>query len=142
MISAMYARLLADAILLLHFAFILFAVFGAFPALRWPRLLWAHIPAVLWSAWVHLAHRICPLTPLENELRYMAGETRNAGLVFGEPRLLVDVDDAGEVNLKTGISMPQFFARAGRYFVGYNINKEHLLLDEIPAAILDEMTPD
>lgn len=75
----MHARLLADAILLLHFAFILFAVFGAFPALRWPRLLWAHVPAVLWSAWVHLAHRICPLTPLENEFRYLAGESGYSG---------------------------------------------------------------
>lgn len=71
----------------------------------------------------------------------MAPGGPNAGLVFGPPRLLVEVDDTGEVNLKTGISMPQFIERAGRYFVMYNINKEHLLLDEIPAAVLDEMTP-
>lgn len=74
--------------------------------------------------------------------RAIEGEERNGGLVFGEPRVLVDVDDSGEVNLKTGISMPQFFARDGRFFVAYNINKEHILLDEIPASVLDEMTPD
>ena len=68
-------------------------------------------------------------------------EERNAGLVFGEPRILVEVDDSGETNLKTGISMPQFIERDGRYFVMYNINKEHLLLDEIPATTLDRMTP-
>jgi len=73
--------------------------------------------------------------------RQIPGESRNAGLVFGQPRILVDVDDTGEINLKTGISMPQFFERDGRYFVMYNINKEHLLLDEIPAATLAEMTP-
>jgi len=74
--------------------------------------------------------------------RAIEGEERNGGLVFGEPRVLVDVDDSGEVNLKTGISMPQFFARDGRFFVAYNINKEHILLDEIPAGVLDEMTPE
>jgi hypothetical protein len=73
--------------------------------------------------------------------RGVPGQERNGGLVFGEPRLLVEVDDGGEVNLKTGISMPQFIARDGRYFVAYNINKEQILLDEIPAGVLDTMTP-
>ncbi len=69
------------------------------------------------------------------------GETRNAGLMFGKPRVLAEVDDRGEVNLKTGISMPQFVERDGRFFVCYNINKEHIVLDEIPARVLDAMTP-
>ena len=73
--------------------------------------------------------------------RESPGESRNAGIEFGEPRMLCEVDDGGEVNLKTGISMPQFFEREGRYFVCYNINKEHILLDKIPAALIDEMTP-
>ena len=73
--------------------------------------------------------------------REIPGERDNAGLVFGRPRILADVDDSGEANLKTGISMPQFFERDGRFFVCYNINKEHILLDEIAAAVLDEMTP-
>lgn len=73
--------------------------------------------------------------------RQLSADSRNAGLLFGAPRLLADVDDTGETNLKTGISMPQFFERAGRCFVMYNINKEHLLLDEIPAAVLDACTP-
>lgn len=69
------------------------------------------------------------------------GETRNAGVRFGEPIILAEVDDSGETNLKTGISMPQFLERDGRYFVCYNISKEHLLLDEIPAEVLDKLTP-
>jgi len=73
--------------------------------------------------------------------REAPGETRNGGLVFGEPRILCEVDDTGETNLKTGISMPQYFEREGRHFVLYNINKEHLLLDEIPADVIDAMTP-
>jgi hypothetical protein len=74
--------------------------------------------------------------------RQIPGEKENAGLVFGKPRILAEVDDSENTNLKTGISMPQFFERDGRYFVMYNINKEHILLDEIPAAIMNEMTPE
>jgi len=73
--------------------------------------------------------------------REIPGETDNAGLVFGKPRILAEVDDSGEANLKTGISMPHFFERKGRFFVCYNINKEHILLDEIPTSVIDEMTP-
>ena len=72
--------------------------------------------------------------------REVPGETRNAGLAFGTPRILAEVDDSGETNLKTGISMPQFLERDGRHFVCYNVNKEHILLDEVPAAWLDELT--
>jgi hypothetical protein len=73
--------------------------------------------------------------------REVPGEERNGGLVFGEPMVLAEVDDSGETNLKTGISMPQFFEREGRYFVCYNINKLDILLDEVPAGILDALTP-
>lgn len=73
--------------------------------------------------------------------RELARSRSNAGLVFGKPRVLAAVNDRGESNLKTGISMPQFFERDGRYFVCYNINKEHILLDEIPARVLDRLTP-
>jgi len=73
--------------------------------------------------------------------RQVPGETRNGGLLFGPPRLLAEVDDTIDPNLKTGLSMPQYFADGDRHFICYNANKEFLLLDEIPAAVLDEMTP-
>lgn len=73
--------------------------------------------------------------------RELPGERRNGGLHFGEPLLVAEVDDTGEANLKTGISMPQCFEREGRTFVMYNINKEHLLLDEIPSAVLARHEP-
>jgi hypothetical protein len=73
--------------------------------------------------------------------RAIPGEERNAGLVFGEPMVLAEVDDSDATNLKTGISMPQFFERDGRYFVMYNINKEHIFLDELPAGVMDRLTP-
>lgn len=63
------SRSLADLALALHFAFVLFVVFGGLAVLRRPRWAWAHVPAVLWGAWIEMAGWICPLTPLENWLR-------------------------------------------------------------------------
>ena len=69
----MVDRILADALLVLHLGFILFAVAGSFLALRWPLLVWIHIPAAFWAALIALLGGICPLTELENELRRGAG---------------------------------------------------------------------
>lgn len=71
--------LLANLVLLLHFAFILFVIFGALLVLRWPRLLWLHGPAVVWAAVVIAMGWICPLTPLENWLLGLAGEAGYQG---------------------------------------------------------------
>ncbi|HSQ70226.1 MAG TPA: DUF2784 domain-containing protein [Steroidobacteraceae bacterium] len=70
----MLPRALADLVLLLHAAFVLFAVLGGFAVLRWPRLAWLHLPAAAWGAVIELAGWICPLTPLENRLRRLAGD--------------------------------------------------------------------
>ncbi|MEO4047484.1 DUF2784 domain-containing protein [Pseudomonas sp. CAU 1711] len=75
----MSLRLAADAVVVLHLAFILFVLFGALVVLRWPRLALLHVPAVAWGAAVELLHLYCPLTPLENELRRAAGEAGYAG---------------------------------------------------------------
>jgi len=75
----MTARLLADAVLLLHGLFILFAVLGGLGVWRWPRLAWLHLPAAAWAGWVVSAGWICPLTPLENSLRRRAGEAGYSG---------------------------------------------------------------
>lgn len=72
-------RLLADVVLLLHAAFIAFVVLGGFAVPRWPRLAWLHVPAVAWGAGIAFLGTVCPLTPLENELRGLAGEQGYAG---------------------------------------------------------------
>jgi hypothetical protein len=68
------SRILADAVLLLHFAFIAFAVLGGLLVWRWPRLAWLHLPAAAWAAGIAFLGGICPLTPLENRLREAGGE--------------------------------------------------------------------
>jgi Protein of Unknown function (DUF2784) len=66
-------RWLADLLVGLHLAFILFVSLGGLLVLRRPRLGFLHLPALLWGALVEAAGWICPLTPLENSLRERAG---------------------------------------------------------------------
>jgi hypothetical protein len=76
---AILYSLLADLVLLLHLAFILFVLLGGLLVLRRPRLAWLHLPAAAWGVMVELAGWYCPLTPLENRFRALAGEARYAG---------------------------------------------------------------
>jgi hypothetical protein len=69
----------ADAVLLLHFAFVLFVILGGLLVLRWPRFAFLHVPAALWGALIEFSGWICPLTPLEIELRERAGGAGYAG---------------------------------------------------------------
>ena len=69
----MLYRVVADLVVVVHFAFVLFAVLGAFFVLRWKRCAWIHVPAVLWAALIEFAGWGCPLTPLENWLRETGG---------------------------------------------------------------------
>ncbi len=75
----MLSKILADAVLLFHFAFVLFAVFGGIAVFFKRRIAWFHIPAVLWSSIVNLCSWICPLTPLENYFRSLAGDAGYGG---------------------------------------------------------------
>ncbi len=70
----MFYRILADGLVVVHCAFILFVVLGGVLALRWQWIVCFHLPAAFWGAFVELSGRICPLTPLENQLRTKAGE--------------------------------------------------------------------
>lgn len=64
---------LADLVVVVHFLFVAFALLGGLLVLRWPRLLWIHLPAAVWGVSIEMAGWICPLTPLEQALRRQAG---------------------------------------------------------------------
>ena len=66
--------LLADLVVLVHLSFVLFAVFGGFAVYRWRRILILHLAAVVWAVLVEVFGLLCPLTPLENRFRRMAGQ--------------------------------------------------------------------
>jgi hypothetical protein len=67
-------RLLADAVLVTHAAFVAFVMLGGLLAWRRPWIAWLHLPVVAWGMGIELTGGICPLTPLENRLRLLAGE--------------------------------------------------------------------
>ncbi|SME98668.1 DUF2784 domain-containing protein [Pseudogulbenkiania subflava] len=69
----MIYRLLADAVLLLHLGFIVFALLGGLLVCRRRGWLWWHLPAAAWAMAIELSGGICPLTPLENRLRALGG---------------------------------------------------------------------
>lgn len=69
----MYA-VAANAVLLLHLAFILFVLAGGILVLRWPRLALFHLPAAIWGVLVEAMAWYCPLTDLENYLLRKAAD--------------------------------------------------------------------
>lgn len=70
----MIHRIGADALLLLHLGFILFALLGGLLALWRPWAMLLHLPAAGWAIFVELADRGCPLTRWEQLLRARAGD--------------------------------------------------------------------
>jgi hypothetical protein len=66
-------RLLADVVMIVHFLFIALVAGGSVLAWRWPQLVVAHVPAVVWAAAIVSVGFTCPLTVLEKELRLRAG---------------------------------------------------------------------
>ena len=69
----MVYRLMGDLVVLFHFCFIVFVLFGGFFVLRWRRVAWVHLPALSWGIIVEWCHLMCPLTPLENYFRHQGG---------------------------------------------------------------------
>jgi hypothetical protein len=75
----MIYSLLADMVLLLHLLFILFVVFGGLLVLWRIWILPLHLLAFAWGALIEFNRWICPLTPLENHLRKLAGGNGYSG---------------------------------------------------------------
>jgi hypothetical protein len=75
----MHYRFLADALVMVHLAFIAFVVLGGLLVL-WKRW-WAalHVPAIAWAVWIEWSGSICPLTPWEQVLLRQAGEAGYGG---------------------------------------------------------------
>ncbi len=72
-------RILADIVVVLHLAFIVFVAVGSLLVWKWPRLLWPHLAGVAWGAAIVTIGFTCPLTPLEKQLRERAGNSSYEG---------------------------------------------------------------
>lgn len=94
--------LLADSVLIIHLAFVLFVVAGGLLVLRWRSIAWLHLPAVAWGALTEFLHIVCPLTDLEDSLRGQAGVAGYSGdfvshyllPILYPPRLTADIQIA------------------------------------------------
>jgi hypothetical protein len=75
--------LLANAVAVLHAAAVLFMLTGSLLALRWPWLLWLHIPVSLAILGLYLTGSDCPLTDRELALRERAGQPGYTGGFIG-----------------------------------------------------------
>jgi hypothetical protein len=75
----MWFRAAAALVLVLHFTFVLFVLFGGLLVLRWPRVAWVHVPVALYGAVIEFVGFVCPLTPLEIWLRRQGGEVGYTG---------------------------------------------------------------
>lgn len=101
----MHQLILADIVVALHFMFIVFVLLGGLLALRWRKVMWVHLPAVIWALWIEFFGGICPLTPLELWLRRAAGEAGYQG-GFIEHYLLPLIYPAGltrEIQIVLGL---------------------------------------
>jgi len=110
-IQQMIYRGLADFTFILHFCFVLFAVFGGILVLRRRFVVWFHVPAVLWGFLVELFHLPCPLTFLENRFRHLGGE---AGYTGGFIEYFVQLTLYAHVT-------PQFQIFLGCLLLGFNL---------------------
>ena len=70
----MLYRVLAEIILVLHFCFVIFVVFGGLLVVCRHYFAWLHLPAVVWGVAVEFFRLICPLTTIENRFREFGGE--------------------------------------------------------------------
>jgi len=75
----MFYTLTADAIVLLHMAFVIFVVAGGLLVFRWRRVALLHLPAVVWAVLLEFRGWLCPLTPLELKLRASGGQAGYGG---------------------------------------------------------------
>jgi hypothetical protein len=74
---------LAVLVAVLHGAAVVFMVTGSLLALRWPALLWLHVPVALVILGLYLTGSACPLTTWELRLRAEAGESGYSGGFIG-----------------------------------------------------------
>ncbi|KOX07220.1 DUF2784 domain-containing protein [Nocardiopsis sp. NRRL B-16309] len=70
----MLYRIIGEAAMVAHAAFILYMAIGGFLAWKWPRTFWIHLGCALYGLSISVVGWICPLTHVENWGRERAGQ--------------------------------------------------------------------
>ena len=66
---------LTNTVIVIHFLFIFFVVFGGFLVFKWRKFVWIHVPAFIYGTLIEWFGWICPLTYLEVWLLGKTGMT-------------------------------------------------------------------
>jgi len=95
---------LADAVMVVHFAFILFVIAGGMLAWRWHWIAWPHGAALVWALAAITVGVSCPLTGLEKHLLSRAGESGYDGGFIDRylEGVIYPSERAGELRLAIG----------------------------------------
>lgn len=75
----MIHTVLADLLLVVHLAFVVYVVAGGLLVAWRPWTAWIHVPCAAYGVAIELFGWICPLTPLEQGLRRRAGQAGYEG---------------------------------------------------------------
>ncbi len=92
------AALLADGLLVLHASFVAWVALGGVAVCVWPKctiLWWLHGAALAWGIWISASGGVCPLTPLEDHVRLLAGRDAYQGSGFIDHHLRQWIYPAG-----------------------------------------------
>lgn len=121
----MVYKVLADLVVVLHFGFILFVIFGAFLVFKYPKMVWLHLPVATYGMMISFYRWICPLTPLEKYFLELAGEQGYEGGFIGH--YLIPLIYPGGMTQGIAISMGLFVLLWNGIFYGLLIyrNKKH-----------------
>lgn len=120
----MVYSLFANIVLILHFCFVLFTVFGGLFVLRW-RWVWKlHLPVIIWGFLIQYFLWICPLTILENYFRALAGETGyTQGFIDYFISLIIYPNITPNFHLFLGIALIVFNLFVYSYVIFKSFNK-------------------
>ena len=75
----MLYRVLADVVLISHVLLIIYGLLGGLLYFWRSWLVLLHLPLAVWISLIEFFQWTCPLTPLEKQLRVLAGEGGYAG---------------------------------------------------------------
>ncbi len=123
--SINWSAIAADIIVIVHFAFVLFVLFGGVLLLWWKKIAWIHLPCVVWGIVVEFTGWICPLTPYENTLRAQAGLEMYDGdfvMRYIMP-ILYPEDLTRTVQIVLGLVV--LFVNSALYYYVFRIKKPH-----------------
>ena len=100
-------ELLANLTLVTHLIFILFVIFGGMLFFIFSKIIYIHIPSLLWGIYIEFTNSVCPLTYLENWFLYK-GELSTYSNDFINNYLLPIIYPEGltvEIQIYLGVSL-------------------------------------